>query len=82
MLTERVDVDPAAMLEAWVVERVARCDLDPFKLRVLATAKAGTPMAVMAGGWASAPPTTPTMPASARLWAEAPVSGNALRAGA
>jgi AraC-like DNA-binding protein len=48
-LTERVELDPAAMLEAWVVERAARCDLDPFGLRVLATAKAGTPIAVMAG---------------------------------
>jgi AraC-like DNA-binding protein len=50
VLTERVEVDPAAMLEAWVVERAARCDLDPFfGLRVLAMAKAGMPIAVMAG---------------------------------
>jgi AraC-like DNA-binding protein len=49
VLTERVEVDPATMLEAWVVERSARCNLDPFGLRVLAMARAGTPMAVMAG---------------------------------
>jgi AraC-like DNA-binding protein len=48
LLTERVEVDPAASLEAWVVERAARCDQDAFGPRVLAMAGAGTPTAVMA----------------------------------
>src|ERR1017187_1502182 len=34
--------------EAWVVKRAARCDQDPLGPRVLAMAKAGTPIAVMA----------------------------------
>jgi AraC-like DNA-binding protein len=48
LLSERVEADPAAVLEAWVVERAARCDLDPFGPRVLAMAKAGSSMAAMA----------------------------------
>ncbi len=47
-LTERVQVDPAAMLKAWVVERATRCDLNPDGPRVLAMAEAGTSVAVMA----------------------------------
>lgn len=48
VLTEQVEADPAAVLEAWVVERAACCDRDPLGPRVLAMAKAGTPIAVMA----------------------------------
>ena len=48
VLTERVEADPAAVLEAWVVKRAARCDQDPLGPRVLAMATAGTPIAVMA----------------------------------
>ena len=48
VLTEQVEVQPAAALEAWVVKRAARCDQDPLGPRVLAMAKAGTPIAVMA----------------------------------
>jgi len=48
VLTEQVEVDPAAVLEAWVVKRAARCDQDPLGSRVLAMAKEGTPIAVMA----------------------------------
>ena len=48
VLTEQVEVHPAAALEAWVVNRAARCDQDPLGPRVLAMAKAGTPIAVMA----------------------------------
>lgn len=48
VLTERVEVDPVAALEAWVVKRAARCVQDPLGPRVLAMAVAGTPMAVMA----------------------------------
>ncbi|WP_428341178.1 helix-turn-helix domain-containing protein [Mycobacterium sp.] len=48
VLTEQVELDPAAVLQAWVVERAVRCDLDPFGPRVLAMAKAGTPTMVMA----------------------------------
>jgi len=48
VLTEQVEADPAAVLEAWVVKRAARCDQDPLGPRVLAMAKAGTPIAVMA----------------------------------
>ncbi|MHB1712141.1 MAG: hypothetical protein ACYCV7_12170 [Acidimicrobiales bacterium] len=48
VLTEQVEADPAAVLEAWVVKRAARCDLDPLGPRVLAMAKAGTPITVTA----------------------------------
>jgi AraC-like DNA-binding protein len=48
VLTERVEADPALALEAWVVKRAASCDQDPLGPRVLAMAKAGTPIAVMA----------------------------------
>jgi AraC-like DNA-binding protein len=48
VLTEQVEADPAAVLEAWVVKRAARCDQDPLGPSVLAMAKAGTPIAVMA----------------------------------
>ena len=48
VLTEQVEVQPAAALEAWVVKRAARRDQDPLGPRVLAMAKAGTPIAVMA----------------------------------
>jgi AraC-like DNA-binding protein len=48
VLTEQVEADPAAVLEAWVVKSAARCDQDPLGPRVLAMAKAGTPIAVMA----------------------------------
>ena len=47
-LTERVELDPVAALEAWVVEGAARCDMDPFGPRVLAMAKAGRPVAEIA----------------------------------
>jgi AraC-like DNA-binding protein len=47
VLTERVEVDPSAVLEAWVVERAARCDLDPFAQCVWSMAKAGTSVAAM-----------------------------------
>jgi AraC-like DNA-binding protein len=47
-LTERVELEPAAVLEAWVVERAARGESDPFGRRVLAMAKAGRPIAGMA----------------------------------
>jgi len=48
VLTEQVEADAPTALEAWVVRRVARCDQDPFGPRVLAMAKEGTPIAVMA----------------------------------
>jgi AraC-like DNA-binding protein len=48
MLTERVEVDPAAAMEAWVVENASRCDQDPLGPRILAMANVGTSMAVMA----------------------------------
>jgi AraC-like DNA-binding protein len=48
VLTEQIEADPAAVLEAWVVKRAARCDQDPLGPRVLAMAKAGTSIAVMA----------------------------------
>jgi AraC-like DNA-binding protein len=48
LLTAQVEADPAAAFEAWVVKRAARCDQDPLGPRVLAMAKAGTPIAVMA----------------------------------
>jgi AraC-like DNA-binding protein len=48
VLTEQVEANPAAVLEAWVVKRAARCDQDPLGPRVLAMAKAETPIAVMA----------------------------------
>jgi AraC-like DNA-binding protein len=48
VLAEQVEADPAAVLEAWVVKSAARCDQDPLGPRVLAMAKAGTPMALMA----------------------------------
>jgi AraC-like DNA-binding protein len=48
VLTERVEADPVAALEAWVVMRAARYDQDPLGPRVLAMAVAGTPVAVMA----------------------------------
>ena len=48
VLSDQVEADPAAVLEAWVVKRAARCDQDPLGPRVLAMAKAGTPIAVMA----------------------------------
>jgi AraC-like DNA-binding protein len=48
VLTEQVEAAPAAVLEAWVVKRAAGCDQDPLGPRVLAMAKAGTPIAVMA----------------------------------
>ncbi len=47
VLTERVERDPSAVLEAWVVERAARRDLDPFALRVWSMAMAGTSVAAM-----------------------------------
>lgn len=46
-LTERVQADPSMALAAWVVERSARCDPDPFGLRVLAMARAGATVAEM-----------------------------------
>jgi AraC-like DNA-binding protein len=48
MLTDQVGEDPASALEAWVVERVARCEKDPLGPRVLAMAEAGTPISMMA----------------------------------
>ncbi|MHB8435914.1 MAG: helix-turn-helix domain-containing protein [Acidimicrobiales bacterium] len=48
VLTERVEPDPSAVLEAWVVERAARCDLDPFGLRVWSMAASAVPVATMA----------------------------------
>ncbi|MHB8294556.1 MAG: helix-turn-helix domain-containing protein [Acidimicrobiales bacterium] len=39
---------PSAALEAWVVERAAHCDLDPFGLRVWSMATSGVPVAAMA----------------------------------
>jgi AraC-like DNA-binding protein len=48
VLTEQVAAEPAAVLEAWVVKRAARCDQDPLGPRVLAMAKAEMPVAVMA----------------------------------
>jgi len=48
VLTERVEAEPATMLEAWAVESAARRDLDPFGPRVLAMAKAGMSVGVMA----------------------------------
>jgi AraC-like DNA-binding protein len=48
LLTAQVEADPAGAFEAWVVKRAARCDQDPLGPRVLAMAKAGTPIAVMA----------------------------------
>jgi AraC-like DNA-binding protein len=48
VLTEQVEADPAATLEAWVVTRAACCDQDPLGPRVLAMAKAGAPIAAMA----------------------------------
>jgi len=48
MLTEQVEADPGAVLEAWVVASVARCDPDPIGPRVLAMATAGTSIAAMA----------------------------------
>jgi AraC-like DNA-binding protein len=47
-LTEQVEADPAAVLEAWVVKRAASCNQDPLGPRVLAMATAGTPITVMA----------------------------------
>jgi len=48
MLTERVEADPSQVLEAWVVERAARCDLDPFGLRVWSMATSAVPVVAMA----------------------------------
>ncbi|MFN2608670.1 MAG: helix-turn-helix domain-containing protein [Acidimicrobiales bacterium] len=48
LLGERVEADPATGLEEWVVERAARCELDPFGSRVLAMATVGSSTAVMA----------------------------------
>lgn len=47
-LTERVTLEPAAVLESWVVERGACCEPDPLGARMLAMAEAGMPVAVMA----------------------------------
>ena len=47
-LTDKVATNPAAALEAWAVERVAGCDLNPFGPTVLRMADDGVPVAVMA----------------------------------
>src|ERR1019366_6115199 len=83
VLTEQVEVQPAAALEAWVVKRAARRDQDPLGPRVLAIGEGGD--ANRSDGRApehQPPPTTPTMPPGVRLWAKAPSSDNAVPAGA
>ncbi len=48
LLNERVEANPLPVLEAWLVESAARCDLDPFGLRVWSMATSGVPVAAMA----------------------------------
>jgi AraC-like DNA-binding protein len=47
-LTARIEKDPVAELEAWLIERAAASQVDPLGGRVLAMARSGTSMAVMA----------------------------------
>ncbi len=48
VLTERVEADPSPVLEAWLVEQSAGCDLDLFGLRVWSMATSGASVAAMA----------------------------------